>query len=190
MPRRFQIRTLQVDDPLAACDILVWFQSERQASDRDFFRCRAKNLMAAQNQNGEVILGDSYEYGDDMTPFDKQEIDALMLRELRVLIRLEDWTIAQRWHGVYAKQASKPALRRSNAVAGRGACHRTWRRGNDAIVWCGDARRRRVSRWGHRPRAGGRRCRRTGGCHRASAYTRSPACRGLSRQQCGAISPA
>ena len=31
-----------------------------------------------------------------------------MLRELRAVARLESWTIAERWSGIYAKHASEP----------------------------------------------------------------------------------
>ncbi|QDU89524.1 D-amino acid dehydrogenase small subunit [Pirellulimonas nuda] len=64
------------------------------------------HVMAAQNGQGEVVLGDSHEYGAAIDPFDKEEITRLMLRELNALIDLPDWSLAARWHGVYAVQPS------------------------------------------------------------------------------------
>lgn len=61
------------------------------------------HVMASQNHLGEVVIGDSHEYDADMSPFDKAEIDELILDYLRTLVRLPDSDIVRRWNGVYAK---------------------------------------------------------------------------------------
>jgi FAD dependent oxidoreductase TIGR03364 len=66
------------------------------------------HVMASQNGHGEIILGDSHEYGDQIEPFDKGEIEDLILDYLQTFLDVPGLRIAARWHGTYAKHPSQP----------------------------------------------------------------------------------
>ena len=75
------------------------------------------HVMASPFPNGDVILGDSHEYGDAIAPFDKAEVDEFMSREAARVFRLTAGAVVQRWNGIYAKHPTLPVF---EAVAGAG----------------------------------------------------------------------
>jgi D-hydroxyproline dehydrogenase subunit beta len=105
------------------------------------------HVMASPFRSGEILLGDSHEYDADISPFDKAEVDDLIVRELRKVIRLNDWTMHERWHGIYAKHPELPSVEQEVepgvfAITGTGGsgmtmsfglAERTWNR------WMGES---------------------------------------------------
>jgi len=59
--------------------------------------------MVAQNQAGELTVGDSHEYGLTPDPFDKEFINRLILDYLTKFARFKDESILETWHGIYPK---------------------------------------------------------------------------------------
>lgn len=62
------------------------------------------HVMASQTGAGQVVIGDSHQYGLDVPVFDSARIDELILGYLRAMVELPDPAITERWHGVYAKR--------------------------------------------------------------------------------------
>ncbi|HVN03604.1 MAG TPA: TIGR03364 family FAD-dependent oxidoreductase [Bryobacteraceae bacterium] len=73
------------------------------------------HVLASQTAAGELTIGDSHEYGAAVDPFDRAEIDELILDYARGFLQAPEWRIAQHWHGVYAKLADGPYLSASPA---------------------------------------------------------------------------
>jgi len=61
------------------------------------------HVIAAQHEDGSLVLGDSHEYGEDFAPDQWSHVDDLVLQNLASFARLPDLRIASRWQGVYLK---------------------------------------------------------------------------------------
>lgn len=87
-----------------ACSTLADY-SARVSRDNPEFDQWGIHVMASQNGLGEITIGDSHEYGWQLDPFDKPDIDHIVLSYLRTFLKAPSLHIAQRWHGIYAKHA-------------------------------------------------------------------------------------
>ncbi|HAC64838.1 MAG TPA: TIGR03364 family FAD-dependent oxidoreductase, partial [Cyanothece sp. UBA12306] len=83
---------------------------ERIASEMPYFPRWGIHVMMSQNGLGELIIGDSHEYGLNPDPFDKNEINQAILDYLQTFAKVPALKIAETWHGVYAKYLQKTEL--------------------------------------------------------------------------------
>jgi FAD dependent oxidoreductase TIGR03364 len=61
------------------------------------------HVMVSQNASGELIIGDSHEYGLTHDPFEKSFINELILKYLSGFAKFQEEKITVNWNGVYAK---------------------------------------------------------------------------------------
>lgn len=61
------------------------------------------HVMASQNGLYEITVGDSHEYGGTHDPFDRTEINQLIMEYLKGFAQFPDMRVTQTWNGVYAK---------------------------------------------------------------------------------------
>ena len=73
------------------------------------------HVLVSQTAGGELTIGDSHEYGAAVDPFDRAEVDELILDYARGFLQAPEWRIAQHWHGVYAKFPDGPYFAASPA---------------------------------------------------------------------------
>jgi D-hydroxyproline dehydrogenase subunit beta len=80
----------------------------RVTLETPWFDHQGIHVLVSQNGRGELTIGDSHEYGDEIEPFDKTEIDEWVLGYLKTFLDAPGLRIASRWHGTYVKHKSEP----------------------------------------------------------------------------------
>ena len=80
----------------------------RFASQYPEFDRRGIHVMASQNPDGELAIGDSHIYDSEIDPFNSEEIDQAILNYFDRFMCPPDRRIVQKWAGFYAKSEIPP----------------------------------------------------------------------------------
>ncbi len=65
------------------------------------------HVMISQNGLSEITIGDSHEYGLVHDPFDRDDINQLILGYLKTFTQIQNPQIGQTWNGIYPKLKGK-----------------------------------------------------------------------------------
>jgi FAD dependent oxidoreductase TIGR03364 len=87
------------------------------------------HLIAVQGGDGALVVGDSHHHEWSPSPFAPDRVDALILDELRAVLRLPGARVIERWTGTYAslpdrlmvRDAPAPTIRLVIVTSGTGA---------------------------------------------------------------------
>lgn len=80
---------------------------ERYSNESPWFDEWGIHVMVTQNNETELVIGDSHEYGLALDPFDHINVDQQILSYLSTFAQLPDLKIAQHWNGTYPKLNGK-----------------------------------------------------------------------------------
>jgi len=64
------------------------------------------HVMVSQNGLGELVIGDSHEYGLNPSPFDQPFINDLIVHFLQRFAQFKDWRLGATWQGIYPKMTN------------------------------------------------------------------------------------
>jgi FAD dependent oxidoreductase TIGR03364 len=59
------------------------------------------HLIVVQNTDGSLVVGDSHQYGDSISPFESTEAEELILAEMQRVLCLGHYAVLERWTGIY-----------------------------------------------------------------------------------------
>ena len=68
------------------------------------------HVLLAQNNYGELIIGDSHHYSKTPEPFDREDVNQMILKYLDTFVSIGSFRITERWNGVYPKIADNSCL--------------------------------------------------------------------------------
>ncbi|MCU0527164.1 MAG: TIGR03364 family FAD-dependent oxidoreductase [Elainella sp. Prado103] len=101
--------TLTHYQSFAHCPTLPALKSRIQTDTPDFVDWGI-HVMVSQNAIGELTIGDSHEYGLHLDPFDRADVNQIILDYFQTFAAPPSLQIAQTWHGIYAKLPGKTEL--------------------------------------------------------------------------------
>jgi len=94
--------TLTHYSAFAHCTTLPTLKARIQA-ETSYFVEWGIHVMVSQNYQGELIIGDTHEYGLNPDPFDRADLNQYILDYFKTFANPPNAHIAQTWHGIYAK---------------------------------------------------------------------------------------
>jgi D-hydroxyproline dehydrogenase subunit beta len=98
--------TLQHYQSFAHCQSLEILK-KRYAAEMPEYNKWGIHVLVSQTSFGEVTIGDSHEYGLDLSPFDRTYINDLILKYLSTFASFPRMEIAETWNGIYPKLPGK-----------------------------------------------------------------------------------
>ena len=65
------------------------------------------HVLAVQRPTGELVIGDSHEYGSDFSPRHSEAVNQLIMDYLGTFLSIQNTRITDRWNGFYLKTTSE-----------------------------------------------------------------------------------